>query len=285
MKKSFFTVLIVCLLSSLCGGTRLPACWCAKIVQLCEDFNDDQCILPTVDSAYYLHYVQDTSLDSVAFLFPPVILWSPLEQFKNLLQAPVCCPKCSLTDVTLYSVGWHNAQCERSEPRKIYGACGVTLLIGRVYKCLNGHEVIGYHPGILQHIPQCFIPFLLWHRTGFTCEFIKLVAALIAAGMSLSGIRNFYHKNLLSLYYSRKMQFDQISSSNGLFPALNAWKSSFPSFVPSIHALSGCFLANFWAKDLAYTLRMQSMTIDEGDPWLSLDHTFSSASKLNLIAA
>ena len=183
--------------------------------------------------------------------------------------------------MTLHPTGWRNcAQGERSDPRKIYGTDGVTILVGRVYKCLTGHEIVGYHPGILQQIPNCFIPFRLWHKTGFTTEFIDLIVSLITAGMSVSGVRNFYQKKQLSQYYHRKVQFDQfLNPRASTFPSLDNWKRNFPSFVPSIHAISGCFLADFWAKDTIYTRCMQSMTIDESDPWLSLDHTFSSTSK------
>lgn len=287
MRIHFFTTVISFLLIHGCSGARLPDCWCTKILQLCEDFSDDQPTLPTVESAFYLRYIQDISCESIVFLFPSVILWSPLEQFKDLLQTPVFCPKCSSSgqdNVSLYPVGWRSGtQGERSEPRKIYGTDGITLLVGRVYKCtLRRHEIVGYHPYIIQQVPQRFIPFMLWHKTGFTTDFIELVAILVAAGMNLSTIRDFYQKRVQSLYYCRKMQFDQISarrSDSSPFPSPAIWKRSLPIFIPSVHALSGCFLVDFWAKEFAYTLHMQSMTIDESNPWLSLDHTFSSASK------
>lgn len=281
MKKVVLGILLL-QVAFLCGATRLPSCWCDKIVQLCEGFDDDKSSLPMVDSSCYLQYVYDTSCDPVAFLFPPIIIWSPLEQFKDLLQdIQVCCPKCTEhVNAQLCPTGWRSGvQGSRSEPRKLYGADGITLLITRIYKCARGHEVVGYHPGILKHIPQCLIPFLLWHKTGFTCELIKLVSALITAGMNISGIRDFYHRKQLSMYYSRKAQFDHISTSGSPFPPIKVWKESFPNFLPSIHALSGCFLVEFWSKEEAYTLHMQTMTIDN-DSWLSLDHTFSSASKL-----
>ena len=86
---------------------------------------------------------------------PPVILWSPLEQFRTILP-DVRYPKCiTLRDnsVSLCTTGWRNgAEGERSEPRRIDG---VTLLVGRIYKCSKGHEVLGYSPEILEKVPNC----------------------------------------------------------------------------------------------------------------------------------
>ena len=93
----------------------------------------------------------------------------------------------------------------------------------------------------------------------------------------------------MSLYYSRMQQFDEVAATlrkdlqvgtHEPFPSLSTWKSCFSSFLPSMHALSGCFLSEFWTKDVVCTRYMQSMTIDEDNsPWMSLDHTFASASK------
>lgn len=74
-----------------------------------------------------------------------------MEQFKDALAITVKCPKCSSSELLASTVRWqYGTESERSEPRKIYGTHGVTLLIGRVYKCSKGHEVVGYHPGIME---------------------------------------------------------------------------------------------------------------------------------------
>ena len=269
---------------SLSSSTRLPACWCTKLAEVCTRYNT-QPTQQIVNEACYLQYTQESLADPILLLFPPIILWSPIEHFQHLLQETIItCPKCDLEqNVPLHPTGWCNGvQGDRSQPRKIYGADGITLLVGRVYKCSKGHEVMSYHPSLLQYIPNCFIPFRLWHKTGFTSDFIDSVVALVAAGMSLSAIRDFYYKKQLSLYYNRKAMFDQLDTmftSKQSFPSIDTWKTSFSSFVPSIHAISGCFLADFWKKDITYVHNMQSTTIDEDSAWLSLDHTFSSTSK------
>ena len=103
-------------------------------------------------------------------------------------QLVVKCPKCIAlgnNNVSLHATGWRNGKHgERSEPRKIYGIC---LLVGQVYRCLIGHEVVGYHPADLEQIQTCFNPFKLWHITQR--ELIDFTVALITAGMCVSGIR------------------------------------------------------------------------------------------------
>lgn len=111
--------------------TRLPSCWRVKIVQLCEDF--DETALPTVNGVNYLHYVQDSLQDAIIYLFPPIILWSPLEQFQDLVQAPLSCPKCASleqNDVSLHPTGWCNCAQETHEK---YMVLMVSLYLLDVY--------------------------------------------------------------------------------------------------------------------------------------------------------
>ena len=179
-----------------CDATRLPPPWRMNIIRLCDEFEDAQPTPPIVNRTYCLQSIEESLRAPIMYLSPPVILWSPLEQFSATLQISFMCPKLSLSghhDVSLCATGWRNgAQGERSELRKIYGCDGVTLLVGRVYNCLMGHEVVGYHPGIMKQFPNCFNPFRLWHITGFTIEF---TVALITAGMSISGIRDVLNKS------------------------------------------------------------------------------------------
>ena len=271
-----------------CGATRLPPQWCVQIMQLCNDFSDAHPTPPAVIQVHCLQSPQESLRSTILFLFLPVILWSPLEQFSNILP-DVKCPKCialGLNGVSLCATGWRNgAEGERSEPRKVYGIDGVTLLVGRVYKCSKGHEVLGYSPEILRKIPDYFIPFQLWHITGFTRGFIEMTVSLITAGLSISGIRTFFQKRQNTWYYSQMQLYKGMLSSDDQaayesFPSLSTWKNCFSTFIPSTHALSGCFLADFWSEDSVYTECMKNISVDDnGGSWLSLDHTFSSASE------
>ena len=81
----------------------------------------------------------------------------------------------------------------------------VTLLVGHVYECDNKHEVLAYHPDIIKQIPGSFIPFKLWHITGFTVECIELVVALMSAGMSVNYVKTVIEQKQLSFFYTQKM--------------------------------------------------------------------------------
>lgn len=289
MKTSTLAAVIFLSVVSFTASIRLPPQWCAKIAQLCDDFKDDHPALPFIDRVCYLITLEQSLNEPILYLFPPVIMWSPVEQFQDTLHVQIFCPKCiqlGKMDIPLHASGWRNAlDGVRSEPRKIYGSEGICLVIGRVYRCHNSHEVVGYHPGLLEQISTNFIPFRLWHKTGFTTEFVDLIVALITTGLSISEIRNFVYKRHVSHYHGRNSQFNKALISlkrNSSFPSLDAWEGCFPNVLPSIHALSGCFLADFWNKDCIYTRCMQNMTIDE---WLSLDHTFSSTSKSEWLAS
>lgn len=58
-------------------------------------------------------------------------------------------------------------------------------------------------------------------------------------------------------------------SGHGSFPSLVKWSSP--------HAVSGCFLEDFWEKEAIYRRCMQNTTVNEDQAWLSCDHTFASA--------
>jgi hypothetical protein len=66
------------------------------------------------------------------------------------------------------------------------------------------------------------------------------------------------------------------------FPSLTEWQQSFSSPLPSPHAMSGCFLEDYWKIfgrriQVIYKKTMQNTSVDEVDAWLSCDHTFASA--------
>ena len=264
-------------------GVSLPPSWCSHIRRCCADFDDLNPSLP--GSTTITSLAQIDLQDPISLVTPPIILWSPLEQFKDVLDDKQGwqCPKCSEMN-NLKAVGWRDGSSgPRSEPRKTYGANGVTLLVGRVYRCSKGHEVLGYHPQIVRRIEACFVPFRLWHITGFTSEFTALIVALVTAGISIHGIRDVLNQRLISTYYSQKSKFEVLlkcSSVRVQFPSYIDWSHCVATHIPLQHAISGCFLADFWTKEYAYTQCMANTTLTTQHDWLSCDPTFTCASKL-----
>ena len=160
---------------------------------------------------------------------------------------------------------------------KIYGLYAITLLVCHVYACSKNHEIVGYHPGVLKQVPSCFIPFKLWHITGFTLEHVQLIASLLSFGMSIHKVREILFERIGWWYHHQKLKFMELNkNSSNNFPSQAEW---FSSALPSQHSISSCFLADFWEKEEVYVKCMQSTTVNENSLWLSCDHTFASASK------
>lgn len=177
---------------------------------------------------------------------------------------------------------------ERSQPRKIHGRDGVVILVGRVYKCEKaGHEVVAYHPDILRQIgTPSLIPFRLWSRTGFTCDLMYDIEAMIMSGVSMSKIEVSlstaavtHYSNLRNRFYHlKRLSSSSIDTTLQNFPTYEVWCAYLPTAItPSRHAVTGCFLASFWEKSVLYERHMQATTITDEESWLSCDHTFASA--------
>ena len=133
-----------------------PPEWAANIVSLCSEFpNHPQRIL----ISWEFHRCVDTSLETpLSCLMPPVLLWSPQEQFQFLM---LNCPRCT-SHSRLHPRGWRDGTAERLLPKRIQGMYAIVLLVERLYLCEHGHEILSYDPGVLVQFPTpSMIPFRL----------------------------------------------------------------------------------------------------------------------------
>lgn len=166
----------------------IPPEWLPILERLCLEFEKH---IPAPLPHIIQHQVEvapGLSIVPIAFHMPEVILWSPLEQLAFRFHLSTMCPKCE-KPAPLRAIGWQNGlHGKRSEPRKIHGLNRPILLIGRVYKCTEGHDILAYHPGIMKKVEaaESFIPFRLWHRTGFAKTFMQTVESLVTIGISIS---------------------------------------------------------------------------------------------------
>ena len=187
-------------------------------------------------------------------LIPPILIWSPVEQFKEMFPNGLICPKCDPgSSSILYGYDWMSGvESERTEPRKIHGRDGIVLLIGQRYKCFKkSHEVVGYHPGILRQISApALIPFRLWSRTGFTTSLTNDIVAMVVSGVSVSTIESNLVLAIVTQYSIKRMRFFQLQGLSNTpcheFPSYEQWTSLLPAVAPSRHAISACFLSSFW---------------------------------------
>jgi len=134
-----------------CGG-RLPPSWCNIITKMCQECENHP--IPPVSRKHFVASPASVAGDPLQILCPEILLWSPLEQFPDLLKDGLICPKCTEGRNHLSHAGWKDGQNGiASEPRTIQGVNGILLLSSRVYKCACRHVVLGYHPGVLKQIP------------------------------------------------------------------------------------------------------------------------------------
>lgn len=257
----------------------LPEEWLKRIQQYCAAFEKNP--HPPIPIATFPPACEFVS-SPAAFLMPTFILWAPLEQYPT----NYCCPKCKEIGVGLKPVRWQCSSNPQAAPRKIHGVDGPIILVGRVYKCTKGDEVLAYHPGLLAQVPvQEVIPFALWHRTGFSSNLLELVHSLVLAGVSISAITETLQRNRYRVFFQMKRLYHSMHAH------LNAPEMPFPSvteyeqmlgteMTPSRHSTGNVFLQSFWKKEMLYVNAMKGTTVKEDDGWLSCDHTFASVREL-----
>ena len=150
----------------------------------------------------------------INFLLPTVVVWSPLEQFSAAVL-PRFCPKCEPDcNVPLIASGWTDGHSSHCCPRLLFGSVYNSLLVSRLCRCSNQHFVYGHHPDILRRLKekrlQCFLPFRLWHISGFTQPLMDYIEQLIHAETSLNQIEITIRTNRITCYYSQKDKYEQL---------------------------------------------------------------------------
>ena len=269
-----FLVITCCNCWSL--SSALPPEWVSVISQLIQDFNSHPHCSYFGEPSFIAHY--SASADQPLSLFiPPLMIWSPLEQLQCVLPNGLMCPQCAIADVKIFATGWRDGSAKRLEPRKLHGLSSAVILVTRMYKCQSNHEIVGCDADILSQIPKDFVPFRLWHRTGFTKELINFISSQITSGVSIKTIyQQLIQKRHLTHYHRLRLVKQLLPDCNSI-PSFEEWMSHVPSNAPSRHSISSCFLLQFWEKEHLYLKHMQSMSLEANEEWLSCDHTFSSA--------
>ena len=220
----------------------------------------------------------------------PVIIWSPLEQYSNLISNE--CPKCENCVSRLSPSAWTNGQSTaENQPRLLHCVNFNVLLVSRIYCCENNHRVLGHHPGIIKQFNgrlRCVVPFHLWHQTGFTVPLLEYVANQCNSGVSLRCIERALTHNRLQLFVKLKEKFEILcpnSLSSNVFPefeseSLKYWRQS-----PQHHTICAVYLQQFGALESTYHYHMCTMSVisNSQDSWLSCDHTFRSVRSIGIM--
>ena len=130
-----------------------------------------------------------------------------------------------------------------------------------MYGCVNKHKVLAHDEVILQCFTQQYlVPFVLFHRTGFTRDLADTCMALVRRGV------NFHNMETIVLErrwetFSMQKAFDQHSSSNYHTTAIDQnFFSSELAKSPSDSLLTKCFLATFLKEEQVYLTEIVSTT-------------------------
>ena len=222
--------------------------------------------------------VPDVSTQGLGEL-PLVILWDPHTTHPQFVTSKFM--KCNSCGLSIALIHWLDGTSPAKQPRVLHSIDRIVLLVSAVYGCVNKHKVLAHDEVILQCFTQQYlVPFVLFHRTGFTRDLADTCMALVRRGV------NFHNMETIVLErrwetFSMQKAFDQHSSSNYHPTAIDQDFFSFElAKSPSDSLLTKCFLATFLKEEQVYLTEIVSTNV--GDT-ISFDHTFEVATNIGYL--
>ena len=208
---------------------------------------------------------------------PYTLIWCPLTQFPIFFQGSTQCPKVNCTKA-IHLHQWNTGHSDGHHPRLLHDLNYMVLLVPALYACDNGHQTLATDPYILQQFPEAeHIPFILFHRSGVTREFARVILGLSIEGLSFSAAERFIKARREEFIASLKLKINGIyNPSVGELQAV----SSMYNRPPSNDLLTNCFLQNFFEHKCAYFRAMEELLTVE---YLSFDHTFKVTANLGYL--
>ena len=136
--------------------------------------------------------VGEPSAEDSGYYVPDILLWDPLTQFTVELS----CPHCLTTGIAnqLRATRWKDGKTSYDQPRKLYCIQRHVLLVSRVYRCTNGHQILANDPWLLEITETKTsreIPFVLFHKSGVTRDLFLYIFTHVQAGVKLTDIERF----------------------------------------------------------------------------------------------
>ena len=155
-------VLLIIKIAIVAGqGQHFPDCWKLAISLQCEAFSKGSLPPPPPPPPHTVQLFPLTTTsgscdDPMLSLCPPILIWSPIEQWQSIKDKHMCpvCAEGAVHGSLLAPYRWLDGSSEKAQPRKIHDSHGIILLVSRVYRCSRGHEILGHDPSILEKLPQ-----------------------------------------------------------------------------------------------------------------------------------
>ena len=219
------------------------------------------------------------------YVLPRVIIWDPLQPQQHCFDTGFTCPHYEHGHLNsiLTPCKWKDGRSERDLPRQIYCVNGPVLLVSRVYRCTEGHEIAGHDPRILESIPSGDLKFHLGHKLGFTPELCSLVFALASSGQPFHEIELFLAQRYVDNFAERQCRYarhistylekneSQDKDKLQKFPSFEVWRPT-----PSTDTVHQCFLYIFRENKQFFRQSISEKTAK----WMSADHTFKVAANI-----
>ena len=191
------------------------------------------------------------------YVFPRIIIWDPLQQQHHCFKPGLTCPhfEHGRQNTILTPCKWKDGTSERDLLRQIYCVNGPVLLVSRVYRCTQRHEIAGHDPKILENVPSGDIKFHLGHKLGFNpdlCSLVNLVFVPASSGHPFNKIELFLAQRHLDNFAERHCRYARhistyLEQNNSVdkgklpkFPSFDVWRPT-----PSTDTVHQCFLYLF----------------------------------------
>jgi hypothetical protein len=173
-------------------------------------------------------------------ILPAVILWDPNTTYPQFVTSRLL--KCETCAASLSVLYWLDGKTSSKQPRILHSIESTVLLVSAVYGCVSKHKMLAHDEAVLQCSPaQHIVPFVLFHRTGFTREFAGTCLALLRRGVNFHNMESIILERRQNMLYQRSRPPEDCHTSQDV-------SSSELAKSPSDSMLRKYLLATFFER-------------------------------------
>ena len=177
----------------------------------------------------------------------------------------------------MHESSWTDGSSSDTQPRQLHDLDRIVLLVSVIYVCDANHRTLAHDESILKRFPtQNVIPFVLFHRTGFTRELASMCFTLISRGMSIIEVETL----IIQTRWETHEREQGLRSLHTPEAVHEPFMDSDLSKTPSNNVITKCFLATFLLQEQVYTREMNSINVGASITW---DHTFKVATNIGFL--
>lgn len=127
--------------------------------------------------------IGDPTVTQHDLILPSVILCNPFVTYSNVIE--IKHKKCATCGMPMHESAWTDGSSGDTQPRCVRDLHRKFFLVSAIYVCDANHRTLAHDDSILKLFPvQDLIPFVLFHRTGFTQKLASMCVTLISRRMT-----------------------------------------------------------------------------------------------------